>query len=297
MKTLLRAFVALCACISLSAVAAPLPVTASFSILGDLVQNIGGERIQLITLVGPDQDAHVFQPTPSDIKKLASSRLFFVNGLGFEGWQKRLEQASKYQGKVVSTSLGIQPLAMHGADHDHHDSQDPHVWQDPQNVKIMVKNIAQALIAADPAGRDYYTQRLAAYHKELDQLQSWVQQEISTIPEKNRKVLTSHDAFGYLAKRFGIRILSPQGVSTEAEASAKEVAMLIREIKKSGIRALFMENISNPKLIEQIARETGANTGLKLYSDALSREANANSYLAMYRSNIRNLVAGMRSNQ
>lgn len=281
--------------------AAPLPVAASFSILADIVQNVGGERVAITTLVGPDQDAHVFQPTPADVQKLAKTRLFFVNGLGFEGWLKRLQQASKYNGQVITVTKGITPLDRQENDHDDHGHShghaDPHAWQDPQLVKQMVVNIRDALSAADPQGREYFQSRANAYSKELDQLQQWAQQQIATIPQSKRAVLTSHDAFAYLGKRFGIQLLSPQGVSTEAEASAKDVAELIRQMKKTGVRALFMENISNPKLTEQIARETGAQIGARLYSDALSRDAAANSYLAMYRSNIGNLVKGMQNNQ
>ena len=284
---------------SLHAFAEPLPVAASFSILGDIVQNIGGERIKLVTLVGPDQDAHVFQPTPSEVKKLAGTQLFFVSGLGFEGWLKRLQEASNYPGQVITATRGIHPIARTDPEnkHDHENRIDPHVWQDPQQVKYMVKNIADALLAADPAGKDYYLSRASNYSKELDQLLAWAQKAIASVPENKRKVLTSHDAFAYLGKRFGIQLLSPQGVSTEAEASAKDVAELIRQMKKSGIRALFVENISNPKLIEQIARETHAPASLKLHSDALSVDPSARTYLEMYRSNINALVSGMRANQ
>lgn len=274
--------------------AAPLPVAASFSILGDLVQNVGGERIELVTLVGPDQDAHIFQPTPADVQKLAQTRLFFINGLGFEGWLKRLQQASRYNGKVVTVTRGIEPLAMKHNDHGH--AYDPHVWQDPERVKQMVGNIAEALSAADPAGAAYYRTRAADYRTQIGSLLVWAQNEIASVPAAKRVVLTSHDAFGYLGQRFGIRLISPQGVSTETEASARDVAGLIRQMKQSGIRAVFMENISNPRLTEQIARETGAKPGPKLYSDALSRNPDAASYISMYRYNIATLVAGMRTN-
>jgi len=281
--------------------AEPLRVAASFSILGDIVRNIGGERILITTLVGPDQDAHVYQPTPADVQKLAATRLFFVNGMGFEGWLKRLQQASEYQGEIVTVTQGIQPIATQSNPHDlgyaHQHHIDPHAWQDPQQVKQMVTNIRDALSKADPQGRAYYLNQTKIYINKLDQLQDWAQSRIATIPETKRAVLTSHDAFAYLGKRFGIQLLSPQGVSTEAEASAKDVAELIRQMKKTGIRALFLENISNPKLAEQIARETGAIVGLKLYSDALSHDPAADSYITMYRSNIENLVKGMQSNR
>lgn len=292
MKKLLRLLCFLL--VTLPVHAAPLPVAASFSILGDLVQNVGGARIELVTLVGADQDAHIFQPTPADIQKLARTRLFFINGLGFEGWLKRLQQASRYNGKVVTVTHGIEPLAIKHDDHDH--PHDPHVWQDPVRVKQMIGNIAEALSAADPAGAAYYRTRAADYRMKIDALLLWAQNEIASVPAAKRVVLTSHDAFGYLGQRFGIRLISPQGVSTETEASARDVARLIRQMKQSGIRAVFMENISNPRLTEQIARETGARPGPKLYSDALSRNPDAAGYLGMYRYNITTLVAGMRTN-
>ncbi len=283
--------------LALPAAAAPLPVAASFSILGDLVSQVGGERIRLVTLVGPDQDAHVFQLTPADIQKLAGTRLFFVNGLGFEGWLKRLQQASNYQGKVITVTAGIKPLGLAGDSHGHQDHADPHVWQDPHRVKQMVANIRDALSEADPQGRSYYRSRADDYNRQLDALLEWSRNRIASIAEPKRVVLTSHDAFGYLGQRFGIRLVSPQGVSTEAEASARDVAALIRLMKQSGIRAVFMENISNPRLIEQIARETGVKPGARLYSDALSASPAAAGYLGMYRHNIDVLVAGMRENR
>jgi len=281
--------------ISTSLHAAPLPVAASFSILGDLVQNVGGERVSVTVLVGKDQDAHVFQPSPTDVQKLARTQLFFVSGLGFEGWQSRLLKSSKYSGKTVTVTQGIKPLAAHG---DHaHSHGDPHVWQDPIHTKHMIDQIAAALIAADPQGREYFQKQAAQYKLALDQLLTWTQAEIGRVPQAKRVVLTSHDAFAYLGQRFGIRLLAPQGVSTDAEANTQDVARIIRQMKTSGIRAIFMENISNPKLMEQIAKETGAKPGVKLYSDALSRNETASTYLIMYRHNISALVAGMQANQ
>ncbi|SFM93367.1 zinc/manganese transport system substrate-binding protein [Formivibrio citricus] len=296
MKKTLLCFSVFAALASALVQAKPLPVAASFSILGDIVQNVGGERIELTTLVGPDQDAHVYQPTPADIQRLTRTRLLFVNGLGFEGWQKRLQQASKYRGQIVTVSQGIAAReANHG--HGHRHGHDPHVWQDPVRVKQMVQNIRDALSAADPEGRAYYQTRAANYNRELDQLLEWANQQVATIPQSKRVVLTSHDAFGYLGQRLGIKLLAPQGVSTEAEASARDVARLIQQMKKTGIRAVFMENISNPKLVEQIARDTGTRAGGRLYSDALSRDGAANTYLKMYRHNVGMLVTGMQGNQ
>lgn len=285
--------------LSLPVYASPIKVAASFSILGDLVQQIGGERVQINVLVGADQDAHVYMPSPQDVQKLTETQLFFVNGLGFEGWQSRLLKSSRYQGQIVTVTVNIKPLAMHGDEHDHghgHSHIDPHVWQDPVQVKSMVNTISSALSKSDPAGAAYYQQRLQAYQKQLDTLITWAQTEIARIPKEKRMILTSHDAFAYLGHRFGIRIISPQGVSTESEASAQDVAKIIRQIKQSQIRALFMENISNPKMLEQISKETGALTGSKLYSDALSKSPEAADYLSMYRYNVSTLLAGMQRN-
>jgi zinc/manganese transport system substrate-binding protein len=298
MKKILSCLAMLASLFGAYAHAAPLPVAASFSILADIVQNVGGERIRLVTLVGPDQDAHVYQPSPSDIQKLAQTQLFFINGMGFEGWQKRLQQASKYKGQIVTVTQGIQPLeSARSHQHGHQHNQDPHAWQDPVRVKIMVQNIRTALSAADPAGASYYQSRAAQYNRELDQLQQWAHQQIATVPQSKRIVLTSHDAFAYLGQSLGIKLMAPQGVSTESEASARDVAKLIQQMKKTGIRAVFMENVSNPRLIDQIARDTGTTPGGKLYSDALSRETTASSYARMYRHNVSTLVSGMQKNR
>ncbi|WP_205700927.1 metal ABC transporter substrate-binding protein [Jeongeupia sp. USM3] len=280
--------------------AEPLPVVASFSILGDLVQNVGGDRVKVTTLVGADGDAHVYQPTPADVGTLAKSRVFFVNGLGFEGWMKRLTASSKYKGTVVTVSDGIKPRAMAGEGHDDHGHDhgtDPHAWQDVDNARLMVKNIAAALAKIDPAGAGVYQANAAKYDGQLAELARWADAQVAAIPAAKRKVITSHDAFGYLGARYKITLLSPQGLSTEAEASAKDVGKLIRQIKQSGIKAVFVENISNRKLIEQIGRETGASLEGELYSDALSKNPQANSYVNMYRHNITTLVAGMKANK
>ena len=273
---------------------AALPVAASFSVLGDLVKQVGGERVDVLTLVGPDEDAHVFQPTPGNIASVTRTRLFFVNGLGLEGWLTRLQQAASYKGTVVVVSQGTTTLTM---SEDGRSVTDPHIWQDPANVKVMISNITAALIKADPTGSAYYQHRSAAYQKQLDDLGSWATAQFNIVPAGKRVILTSHDAFGYLGKRFGITILSPQGVSTDAEPSARDVGRLITQIKQSGTHAIFMENISNPKMVQQIAAETGSKPGEKLFSDALSKDQTAANYLAMYRWNVNALVKGMQLNR
>ena len=290
----------LLALLSTPALADKLPVLASFSIMADLVQEVGGERVTVSSLVGPDQDAHVFQPAPQDVKKLAAAKVFVVNGLGFEGWLSRLSKSSGFKGQTVVASQGVKPLTMAEDDHDHghdhgHASQDPHAWHNPQNVKLYVNNIRAALTQADPAGKDYYSQRAQAYSQQLEQLDVDARQRFAAIPASQRKVLTSHDAFAYLAQRYQIRFLSPQGVSTEAEASAKGVAKLVRQVKSEKIRAVFMENMSDKRLLEQLSREAGVQIGGKLYADALSpANGPAASYVQLFKHNVDGLWTAMK---
>ncbi|WP_269532771.1 metal ABC transporter substrate-binding protein [Chitinimonas sp. BJYL2] len=279
-----------------------LPVVASFSLLGDLVTQVGGDKVSVHTLVGPDGDAHVYQPSPRDGKTLSKARLLVVNGLGFEGWIDRLVKASAYRGARVVSSQGIKPIAIHH-DHEadahdhHHDSVDPHAWQNPAHVRQYVRNITAGLVAADPANAGYYQQRAKIYENRLTELERWADAEMARIPAAKRRVITSHDAFAYLGQRFGIVFLAPQGMNTDAEATAKGVGKLIQQARREKIRALFVENVSNPKLLEQISRETGAQVGPRLYSDALSgSKGPAPDYLTMMRYNIGVLVAGMRQN-
>jgi zinc/manganese transport system substrate-binding protein len=270
-----------------------LPVVASFSILGDFVREIGGERVAVTTLVGPDGDAHVYSPTPADAKTVAGAKLVVVNGLKFEGWLTRLIKSSGTKATVATATKGIKPLELdddhdHGHGHGHgHGGEDPHAWQSIANAKIYVGNIRDALIAADPAGKAVYEANAAAYQTKLDALEAEVKAAVARIPVDRRKAITSHDAFGYFVKAYGIAFIAPQGVSTEAEASAKDVARIIRQIKAEKVPAVFLENITNPRLAEQIARESGAKIGGRLYSDALSSaDGPAGTYIAMMKHNI-----------
>jgi len=286
---------------------APPPVKAvvSFSILGDMVRAVGGARVAVTTLVGPDGDAHVFQPAPGDARAVADAKVVFVNGLGFEGWMERLAQSAGFKGVTVVASSGVRPQKMkddddHGhtkakdAGRDDHGKLDPHAWQDLRNALVYVDNIEKGLGAADPAGAVAYGANAAAYRKQLQELDAWVRAEIAQVPEPKRKVITSHDAFGYFASAYGVRFLAPVGVSTDAEPSAKGVAALIRQVKREKITALFVENITNPKLIEQIGKETGVRPGPRLFSDALSKPGGpADSYLKMFRHNVGALKAAM----
>lgn len=278
-----------------------LRIVATFSILADLVKNVGGDRIEVTSLVPPNGDAHVYSPSPADARTLSEARIVFTNGLGFEGWLARLVKSSATRADVVTVSKGIAPLKMparghaHGHGHGHsHGSGDPHAWQSVANVKIYVANIRDALIAKDPANRGVYETNAAAYLGQLDQLDSEVRETVARIPAERRRVITTHDAFGYFRAAYGVEFIAPQGVSTDSEASAKEVARIITQIRKQKIPAVFLENVSDPRLLKRIADETGARVGGTLYSDALTGEkGDAPTYIDMMRHNIRTLSAAL----
>ncbi|NDP64963.1 metal ABC transporter substrate-binding protein [Polaromonas sp.] len=287
---------------SASFAADKLPVVASFSILGDLVRVVGGERVSVTTLVGPDEDAHVFEPKPADAKAIVQSRLLVVNGLGFEPWAQKLAKSAGYKGATVVASKGVKPRAMageagHGDKGHAHAENDPHAWQNPGNVVVYARNISAALSQADPAGSPVYQANTDAYVKELQALDAWAGAQFASIAADRRKVITSHDAFGYFGAHYGIRFLAPQGVSTDAEPSAKNVAQLIRQIQREKISAVFVENMSNPKLLAQISKDAGVGVGQALYVDALSAAGGpADSYLKLMRHNVTQLAAGMKLN-
>ena len=267
-----------------------LAVVASFSILADFVRAVGGERVALTTLVGPDGDAHVYSPSPADAKAMAAASLVVVNGLKFEGWLTRLLKSSGTKATLATATEGIAPLKMQDDGHGHghsHGGEDPHAWQNVANAKVYVANIQKALSAADPAGKAHYEANAAAYLAKLDELGAEIRAAVARIPADRRKAITSHDAFAYFSKAYGIAFVAPQGVSTEAEASARDVGRIIRQVKAQKVPAVFLENISNPRLAEQIARESGARIGGRLYSDALSgSDGPAGTYIAMMKHNI-----------
>ncbi len=302
-----------------------LNVIATFSILGDIVANVGGDRVEVTTLVGPDGDAHVFQPAPADAQAVAGAQVIVANGLGFEGWMDRLVEASGTKATIISASEGIAPIAFGEEKHDHaegeahdhdhaegeahdhdhakeeagheghdHGAFDPHAWQSVTNVAIYVGNIERGLAAADPAGAEIYKVNAAAYLAELDALDAEIRAAVAALPEDRRTVVTSHDAFGYFAADYGLTFVAPQGVSTEAEASAQDVAALITQIREAGIAGVFVENIADRRLLDQIAAETGAAIGGTLYSDALSAaDGPAATYLAMMRHNLGQLMGAL----
>ena len=274
-----------------------LRAVASFSILGDLVRQVGGERVAVEVLVGPGSDAHVYSPKPAQAKQVGQAQLVLSNGMGFDGWMARLLKSAGFKGRHVVASAGIQPLKGAADEHGHghaHAAADPHVWQDVARVQAYVKNIAQGLCAADAAGCDSYRSNAAAYGQQLDALDQEIRRAWSAIPAPQRLVISSHDAFGYYASAYGVRFLAPQGVSTDSEASAQGVARLVRQIRQEKASALFVESIADPRLIEQIARETGLKASSEgLYSDSLAPQGEAASYLGMMRYNTRVLIAAI----
>ncbi|WP_243374551.1 metal ABC transporter substrate-binding protein [Microvirga solisilvae] len=276
-----------------------LKVVATFSILGDLVRNVGGDRVELTTLVGPNGDAHVYAPTPADARRLTEAKVVFTNGLKFEGWIDRLVKSSGTKAARIEASKGIKTLKEegHGHGHDHgHGGTDPHAWQSVGNAKVYVANIRDALIAADAEGKAAYEANAASYLAKLDALEAEMKSLVAGIPNDRRKIITSHDAFRYFEDAYGIEFVSPQGVSTESEASAKDVARIIQQIKREKVSAVFVENVSDVRLMERIAQETGAKVGEKVYSDALSEpNGPAGTYIDMMRHNIRAFSAAMSS--
>jgi zinc/manganese transport system substrate-binding protein len=264
-----------------------LNVVASFSILGDFVRTIGGDRVNVTTLVGADSDVHVYTPAPSDAKRVADAKLVIVNGLGLEGWLPRLVQSSSSKAQVVTASAGIAPLKLGSA-------ADPHAWQSVPNARVYVTDIANALVAADPDDADFFRAQAKAYLDKLETLDREVREAVAKIPADRRKVISTHDAFGYFAAEYGIQFVAPLGVSTETEPSARDIAAIIGQIKAQQIPAVFLENISDDRLIRRIAAETGAKVGGTLISDGLTGEKGlAPTYIDMVRHNIKALTSAL----
>lgn len=280
---------------SLSPAAAQQPqlkVVASFSILGDFVKNVGGDRVAVTTLVGPNGDAHVYAPTPADAKTLADAKLVFTNGLGFEGWMARLVKSAGGQAVQVVATKGVTPRKSAEADHGH--DADPHAWQSVANAKIYVANIRDALASADPGNAETYKANAASYLGRLEALEREVREAVARLAPDRRRVISTHDAFGYFAAAYGIAFIAPQGVSTESEVSARDLAAIIRQIRTQKIPAVFFENISDPRLMQRISAETGARIGGTLYSDALTGEkGDAPTYVDMIRHNIKVLSTAL----
>lgn len=335
---------ALCAGVAIflpaSAFAEPVKAVATFSILGDMVAEVGGERVAVTTLVGPGGDAHVYQPTPRDARTVAEADVVFINGLGFEGFLERLIEAAEYKGTVVTAAATVKPIesseeedheeshaeagheadddhghdhgaektaeAVHASDqgHDAHDDHaghdhgdlDPHAWQSVANAVLYVEEIREGLCAVDVEGCPTFEANAARYTAELMALDAEIRSRIGAVPPAQRFVVTSHDAFGYFGAEYGVQFLAPQGISTDSEASAQDVAGLIRQIRETGVKTVFLEAMVDPRLIEQIGREGGATVGGQLFSDALSAPGGGGeSYIAAMRHNVDALVRGMAS--
>ena len=363
----------------------PIKVVATFSILGDMVGVVGGDKIELTTLVGPDGDAHVYQPTPKAAKAVSEADLLIINGLEFEGWLERLTEAASFDGDLIVATNGIEAIA-YGEDDDHHDEHkdhdghedhashkdhdhdkhddhdhekhadhdehedehhdeehakhddhdddddhaghddhdhkkehaghddheehaghdghdghdhgayDPHAWQSLRNVEVYVDNITQGLAKADPANAGVFFTNRAAYVTELESLDAEITALMAALPEDKRTVVTSHDAFQYFGQDYGLTFKAPQGLSTESEASAKDVAELIEQMRDENISAVFIENITDSRLLEQIASETGAVIGGTLYPGALSSgDGPAATFLDMMRHNATTLAGALGS--
>ena len=277
----------------------PIPVVATFSILGDMVKRIGGEHVAVTTLVGPDGDAHVYQPTPADARAVSEAKVLVVNGLDFEGWLDRLIQASDFAGVRVVATAGVEPMAVEGAGgddhgHDDHGAFDPHAWQSPRRAVVYVDNITTALAKADPDNASTFYRARAAYVAEIEALDAEIRGMFAALPASSRTIVTSHDAFQYFGRDYGLTFIAPQGLSTASEASARDVARLIQFIRDQGIHAVFLENVADPRLLERIADETDATIGGTLYPGALSGPAGpAPAYLDMMRHNARTLAQAL----
>lgn len=278
--------------LSQGAMAKTLNVVTSFSVLGDMTQQVGGEHVHVDTLVGPDGDPHTFEPSPKDSLLLSKADVVVVNGLGLEGWLDRLVKASGFKGELVVASAGVKT---HTLDEDGKTVTDPHAWNSAANGALYAQNILKGLVKADPADEAALNASGQAYIAQLKQIDGWATSRFSAIPEAKRKVLTSHDAFGYFGRAYGVTFLAPQGLSSESEASAAAVGELIKQIKEDGVHTWFMENQLDPRLVKQIASATGAQPGGELYPEALSKPGGvADSYVKMLRHNVETIANSMK---
>jgi zinc/manganese transport system substrate-binding protein len=274
----------------------PVRVVVSFSILGDIARQVGGPDVVVTSLTGPDSDVHVFEPRPEQARLLANAQLFVINGFGLEGWLPRLTSSARYRGPVVVATQSITPIST-AEGGERTALPDPHAWQDPRNGVIYAENITRALVDVDPKHAEAYLQRFGRYKSELEAVDQKVRDDLGTIPAEKRRVITTHDAFAYYGKAYGVTFLAAEGISTDSEPSAQTIAALIRQIRREGIKALFLENVSDPRLIETLAREAGTKPGPPLFSDALSGpDGPAPTYIRMIEYNTATLKAGMSKN-
>lgn len=267
-------------------------VVTSFSILGDMVQQVGGEHVSVKTLVGPDGDPHTFEPSPQDSAAIANADIVVVNGLGLEGWLDRLIKASGFKGKLIVASEGIKT---HTMDEDGETVVDPHAWNSAANGAQYAQNIVKGLISADPEDKEALRKSGEDYIAKLKTLDDWAKKRFTGIPEAKRIVLTSHDAFGYFSRAYNVRFLAAQGLSSESEASAKDVAELIEQIKADHVTTWFIENQLDPRLVKQIASATGTKSGGELYPEALSPKGGpADTYTKAFKHNVDTIADSMK---
>ena len=276
--------------LSTASAAEKLQVVTSFSILADLTHQIGGEHIQITNMVGPDADAHTYEPTPDDAKALLKAKLIIKNGLGFEPWLDRLVTSTETRTPVITASRGVIPRTL---DEEGETIPDPHAWHNLANIELYVSNITKALIAADPANKADYERNSLTYLKQIYNLLAEAKAKLGSLPPGNRKIVTSHDAFGYLGQAYGIDFMAPQGLSTEREPSAAEVAALITQIRQAKVKAVFVENIKDARLLKQIAEESGAHIGGTLYSDALAAEGPVSTFAGLFEYNLNTLLEAL----
>ncbi|WP_213991786.1 metal ABC transporter substrate-binding protein [Sodalis sp. dw_96] len=275
-----------------AALAKTVDTVASFSVLADIVKEVGGAHVKVTSLVGPDGDPHSFEPSPKDSQALSRADVVFVSGLGLEGWMGRLVTASGYKGTIITASDGVSTRHM---DEDGKTITDPHAWNSAKNGAIYARNVMNALIMADPEDADYFRQQGDAYIQQLEKLDGWAKGEFAAIPQAKRKVITSHDAFGYFGAEYGVEFLAPVGFSTESEASASDVAGLINQIKQQHIKTYFFENQTDPRLVKQIAAASGAKPGGELYPEALSKaDGPAPTYIAAFKHNVETIADSMK---
>jgi zinc/manganese transport system substrate-binding protein len=284
-------FIALALIFSNAATARTLHVVASFSILADVVKQVGGEQVIVKSLVPPDGDPHEFEPSPDDARILKEADIVFLSGEGLEVWFQRLVKASGYRGPTIIASTGIDTMSMI---EDGKSVTDPHVWNSARNVIVWANNIEKALSAASPEDTVNFRSNAASYAQRLEELDAYATTQVKSVPLANRKVLTSHDAFGYFSRAYGVSFVSPIGLSTESEPSAGEVAKLIEQIKREGVKVYFIENSNDPRLVQQIALATGAKPGGKLYVESLSAvDGPAATYVALFRYNVEQIIAAI----
>ena len=265
----------------LAARPAPPAVMATFSVLADITREVGADAVAVQSLVGPDQDVHEYEPRPADLRRITDAAVLVENGLGLEGWMARLANAAGFHGQRIIASADVTPLRLPGTT-----QTDPHAWQDPRNGVLYARTIAAGLARALPDAASAIQARAARYVARIDATDQEISRIMGTIPPQDRRLITSHDAFGYFAARYGITMIGVQGIDTEAEPSARDIAQLVAQIRREHIRAVFVENITDPRLARQVAQESGAVVGPPVYSDALSPPGGpAATYLGMLRYN------------